>query len=650
MGCSSDCDCNCSSKDPSLYHNYNIYHRDYFNNSSEEDKKSISTTKKELDKLNNQLGQMLKFMNEYSDSDSSNSSDIKIKHKHKKKNVNKNHNHNNNKNINNKFTKTFSGNMYKNNNHNLNTNNNNIYNYNNNYQTNKSNKNLNKKKSYQKHSHNHGNFNDIISNNGKEKKSHFNNNINNLNINTKESIPGESAQTVVSPYKTSSSFFHFNKKSKLNGLNLYSADNIKKRILSLQNEVQINKLKINLIFFYEVMSEENFNLYNLLKLEVIGGFYGVQDINILMNLFNKIYNINSPFILISTGTSFEKIKDICIQLNFLKYIIIFCLDKRRHNHFLYDTNGKVKLISNDIEEIYYFLHAIKFPGYDNNLNRLINHCNIISFYEYINYYYIYHKILSFYFKDDLSELKFSSDYVKKVFNFIEYNTNYNSVQKSNFKNEIIKLHKSNNFVFDVIKFYTTEHDEDYIYLFLKNMREFYLGFARLSFLIGPMYYSLIRFLYNNGSNFILTRDTLLYRTITINPYELNTYYMAINNIICFPAFSSCQLKLNFETTNNAKKVNNINDKEAIKLVMKLKYFYQQNTAPPGIYIGNISNFKSEEEYLLFPFTFIKVNYLRKVKNKLYELSGIIINKDCMLEFGLRNGGNVTIKNGLLTLE
>ena len=182
------------------------------------------------------------------------------------------------------------------------------------------------------------------------------------------------------------------------------------------------------------------------------------------------------------------------------------------------------------------------------------------------------------------------------------------------------------------------------------MREFYLGFARLSFLIGPMYYSLIKFLYNNGSNYILTRDTLLYRTITINPYELNTYYMAINNIICFPAFSSSQLKLNFETTNNAKKVNNINDKEAIKLVMKLKYFYQKNIAPPGIYIGNVSNFKNEEEYLLFPFTFIQVNYLRRVKDKLYELYGIIINKDCMLEFGLKNGGNVTIKNGLLTLE
>ena len=136
------------------------------------------------------------------------------------------------------------------------------------------------------------------------------------------------------------------------------------------------------------MSKENVDLYNLLKLEVIGGFYGVQNINILMNLFNRIYCINSHFILISIGTSFEKIKDICIQLNFLKYIIIYCLDKRRHNHFLYDTNGKVKLVSNEIEEIYYLLNVINFPGYDSNLNKLINHCNIISFYVYINYYYI----------------------------------------------------------------------------------------------------------------------------------------------------------------------------------------------------------------------------------------------------------------------
>ena len=126
--------------------------------------------------------------------------------------------------------------------------------------------------------------------------------------------------------------------------------------------------------------------------------------------------------------------------------------------------------------------------------------------------------------------------------------------------------------------------------------------------------------------------------------------MTINNIICFPAFSSSQLKLNFETKNNAKKINSINDKEAIKLVMKLKYCYQKNTAPPGIFIGNLSNFKNKEENLLFPFTFIKVNSLKRVNDKLYELLGIIINKDCIFEFGLKNGGNITIKNGLLTLK
>ena len=127
--------------------------------------------------------------------------------------------------------------------------------------------------------------------------------------------------------KTGNNFFRFNRKIKLNEGNLFSAKNIKIQILNLKNEVRINTFKITLIFFYEILSQENIDLYNRLKLEVLGSFFGVKDINILMKLFRKIKYTNTPFILISTGSSYEKINDICS--NFLQYIIIFCFNKQK---------------------------------------------------------------------------------------------------------------------------------------------------------------------------------------------------------------------------------------------------------------------------------------------------------------------------------
>ena len=58
----------------------------------------------------------------------------------------------------------------------------------------------------------------------------------------------------------------------------------------------------------------------------------------------------------------------------------------------------------------------------------------------------------------------------------------------------------------------------------------------------------------------------------------------------------------------------------------------------------LSSQEHEEEVLLFPFTSIYVESLKKIKDKYHELYGEIINKDCVLEFGLKKGKNVVLKN------
>lgn len=91
-----------------------------------------------------------------------------------------------------------------------------------------------------------------------------------------------------------------------------------------------------------------------------------------MKLFIKIKYTNTPFILISTGSSCQKINDICSNLNFLQYIIIFCFNKQKYKNYIYNSNGKVKLISDNIEEINNFLNSIDFPPYNKYINEQID--------------------------------------------------------------------------------------------------------------------------------------------------------------------------------------------------------------------------------------------------------------------------------------
>ena len=183
------------------------------------------------------------------------------------------------------------------------------------------------------------------------------------------------------------------------------------------------------------------------------------------------------------------------------------------------------------------------------------------------------------------------------------------------------------------------------------MRKMEEGVERISFLIGPMYYSMVRFL-NKNPKYCLNESMTLYRKITINQYDLNIYYMAEGSIICFSSFTSTSLNDEFSTTQTAKNVNNIDEKDQVNLLMKLNYNHLRTNKPLGMRIAEFSKFKKEDEILLFPFTFIKVNKIENIKVKDYDfiLYCDIINKDSILELGLKEGKKAIIDNNVLVIK
>ena len=84
--------------------------------------------------------------------------------------------------------------------------------------------------------------------------------------------------------------------------------------------------------------------------------------------------------------------------------------------------------------------------------------------------------------------------------------------------------------------------------------------------------------------------------------------------------------------------------------MKFHYLHNSNNMSNGMILKEFSIVQHENEVLLFPFTFIRVDDLFGINEKFYELEGTIINKDSILEFGLKAGKKIILKNSLLTFE
>ena len=262
---------------------------------------------------------------------------------------------------------------------------------------------------------------------------------------------------------------------------------------------------------------------------------------------------------------------------------------------------------------------------------------------------------SLFFKEDLKEeLKFTKEYGKKIFEFIRSQTNYSEAKKNLLKKTINEFGMFNSFLEDALKFYTSEND--FVYFINRIMRNIDIEAMKLSFLIGPMHYSMIRYV-NDNKEFALTKDTTLYRNIETKSYDLNNFYMAKNKIICFPSFTSTSFKKNsFKTTKKAKKVNDLDNEKTVKILMILNYKHNDYNSPQAMIISKFSQHEDEEEVLFFPFTFVEVSDLKtdydfEIDDIIYVLNCNIINRNTILENGLKNSKEIYINNnGVFTYD
>ena len=149
------------------------------------------------------------------------------------------------------------------------------------------------------------------------------------------------------------------------------------------NLIKRDELHINLIHFdLNMTNGENYRYFNNFKVDVIGGFYAMDDVNIFKKFLQKISEKDIPFLVVSSGSSGKEIIPICKEYSFIKEVIIFCMNYEYNKHYLDEYPGYVKKITTYASELYDYLK--KFYG-----KKLCPECHPELPYQFQKFKWIY---------------------------------------------------------------------------------------------------------------------------------------------------------------------------------------------------------------------------------------------------------------------
>ena len=440
--------------------------------------------------------------------------------------------------------------------------------------------------------------------------------------------------------------------------------------------VKRKELYVNLIYFdLNMRNHENYRYYNDFKVDVVGGFLGMNNFQMLEKYLEAIINKNIPFIVISSGSSGANAIKICKKFSFVKEVIIFCGDYKKHEHYIKDNQGYVKNVFTSIDDVYNYIQKFKpnkyeqgikdfknldkfyFSYEDIKMNKQLEQCPVISAYEYDRCYFLVHRAYAYFF-GDINNKNENVIFKKSYFKIVKDYINKSEIIKSLNKNVLIfmleDLVDKKNFVELTLRKYTVENG--FCYIFNKAMRNFESGLMSLAYFMGPFLFGLNKYVKENPNKFCFNNDMVLYRNIRCSIYDFYLYEMNKNHIICFPSITSTStVRGKFNPTPNSQTYNNtgIKKEDMLNVTMIFNYTHKYGNISPGIIIkdnmgkdGNyISSHYYENEVILFPFTFAKIKNINKIDIKTYEIYLDIINRNNYIEYTLKNNVEKRIRFG-----
>ena len=406
-------------------------------------------------------------------------------------------------------------------------------------------------------------------------------------------------------------------------------------------DVKKGELYINLIHYdIDLKNKQNIKYYRYFSVDTVGGYYPFDEFDMLKTFISKLNELSfkCSYILMISGNEIEKILEEFHKYDFLIEFIIF--KKKDDYDYLNNKYNKIKIITNEFSKIRKYLQSKKFSKEDLNMDNHLPMTPLITYYDYKKAIFPIHRILAYFFKHTRKHYYFSKEYFLKAKEFIN-----KSVFDIEIKEKIIKIMEDLinhsgyiDFPKACIKYYT---GENLCYVFNKALRNFEKFYVEMCYFIGLFYNALFNYALDNKEK-ALNKKTILYRDLIMDKLDLYSYKFSENDIICFTSFTSTTLneKLNFEQSNNAKKINKIEELEEKNYVkMIISYNPGDNCVPQGLDVSEESKFLNEKEVLLFPFTFLKIERVEMhsgTQNDKHYIYLTIINRGDILEYGLKS--------------
>ena len=427
-----------------------------------------------------------------------------------------------------------------------------------------------------------------------------------------------------------------------------------------------NELYVNLIHFdLNIRSSENYRYYNNFKVDVVGGFQAIDNLDLLQRYLEAIKSKDIHFIVMSSGSSGKDVIQICKKFSFVKEVIIFCRNYKYNEHYLNEYPGYVKKVLTSIKDVYKYIKTFGsdksklnkkksdhfvFSYEEIKMNKQLEQCPVITAYEYDKCYFLIHRAYAHFFgdmKDKKSQPVFEDSRLQKIKDYIKDSNLIEKKYQSGLINKFEDLKGINNFTEAAIRAYTGE--SAFCYVFNRTMRNFEKGLISLAFYMGPFLYGLNKYVYDDRSKKFGFRENMtLYRNIQCSILDFYLYKINLKHIICFPSITSTSTERGkFNPTGTAKKVNKnvgIPEEEIQKVTMIFNYKHEAGNISPGIIVkdnkGNdgkyLSTHKNENEVILFPFTFVRITEIKEIGKNQYEMYLDIINRKSYIEYTLRN--------------
>ena len=418
----------------------------------------------------------------------------------------------------------------------------------------------------------------------------------------------------------------------------YTKNKINMNIVHAQKEKTSKRFNLNILYYDEHLrdSRENSDNCSFIEMNTNGTFYGCHYFELFKIVLEKLVKSKKEFILLSSGSSAQKIFDYCSDIKQIREYYIYCYLKDKYIPLM-NKYTKLKGIYNEFAELKKKLYTIDEIQMNNiaSSNFLFfedySRIYIKLHYEFIRKYSLY-KILK---SKNYNESQFLHLVEKEFLHFLPI-----SRQLFPDKNETINffLKNTNESAKTIKEIFECDDNilNDNIKCFIQNYTKESFYYKYLNKFLREENFDAFRILSSHISKFLFKlydyREKNLYKYIHSNPYrriiylnrnEIKLYEQSINKIICYPSFTSTTIDtINFTTFKN------IQNTEMVLLII------EPNNTKSVISISEYAIYPGEEEYLFLPFSFFKITKVEIKKgseNDPHIINLLALNSDKPIE-------------------